>query len=135
MPKDILQVGPLQRGRISDDEERLTADTIALARQYGRYGYRKIAGLLEQAGWLVNDKRGKNYAQQQCTGHDALCTGHDALGTRLPSAVRASMALNRQMSPHHLPVGGCQCNRVNPVQIKKSLNPNGTASPSQYSLA
>jgi transposase InsO family protein len=43
------------RGR--DDEERLTADTIALARQYGRYGYRKIAGLLEQAGWLVNDKR------------------------------------------------------------------------------
>ena len=39
------------RGR--DDEERLTADTIALARQYGRYGYRKIAGLLEQAGWLV----------------------------------------------------------------------------------
>ena len=43
------------RGR--PDEERLTADLIALARQYGRYGYRKIAGLLEQAGWLVNDKR------------------------------------------------------------------------------
>ena len=35
----------------------LTADTIALARQYGRYGYRKIAGLLEQTGWVVNDKR------------------------------------------------------------------------------
>ena len=43
------------RGR--EDEERLTADTIALARQYGRYGYRKIAGLLGQAGWIVNDKR------------------------------------------------------------------------------
>lgn len=43
------------RGR--DDEEQLTADLIALARQYGRYGYRKIAGLLEQDGWLVNDKR------------------------------------------------------------------------------
>ena len=43
------------RGRA--DEERLTADLIALARQYGRYGYRKIAGLLEQAGWIVNDKR------------------------------------------------------------------------------
>jgi len=40
-----------------DDEERLTADTIALARLHGRYGYRKIAGLLEQAGRLVNDKR------------------------------------------------------------------------------
>jgi putative transposase len=43
------------RGR--DDEARLTADTIALARQYGRYGYRKITALLGQAGWLVNHKR------------------------------------------------------------------------------
>src|SRR5262245_53623003 len=43
------------RGR--EDEERLTADIIELARQYGRYGYRKIAGLLRQAGWLINDKR------------------------------------------------------------------------------
>jgi hypothetical protein len=45
------------RGR--EDEERLTADTIALARQYGRYGYRKIAGLLEQAGWLVKRQAGR----------------------------------------------------------------------------
>jgi putative transposase len=41
-----------------DDEERLTADIIELARQYGRYGYRKIAELLRSmAGWVVNDKR------------------------------------------------------------------------------
>lgn len=40
-----------------EDEERLTADIIELARQYGRYGYRKIAALLRAAGWLVNDKR------------------------------------------------------------------------------
>jgi len=40
-----------------DDEERLTSDIIALARQYGRYGYRKVAALLRQAGWVVNDKR------------------------------------------------------------------------------
>ena len=40
------------------DEERLTADIIELARQYGRYGYRKIAALLRStAGWVVNDKR------------------------------------------------------------------------------
>ena len=32
------------------------ADIIELARQYGRYGYRKIAALLLDAGWLVNDK-------------------------------------------------------------------------------
>ena len=43
------------RGR--EDEDRLTADIIELTRQYGRYGYRKIAELLRQAGWLVNDKR------------------------------------------------------------------------------
>lgn len=43
------------RGR--DDEEQLTADLIELARRYGRYGYRKIAALLRDAGWVVNDKR------------------------------------------------------------------------------
>ena len=43
------------RGR--EDAERLTADVIELARQYGRYGYRKIAALLRQAGWSVSDGR------------------------------------------------------------------------------
>src|SRR5450830_990739 len=43
------------RGR--EDEERLTADIIELAHLYGRYGYRKIARLLRDAGWLVGDKR------------------------------------------------------------------------------
>ena len=39
------------------DEERLTADIIELARQYGRYGYRRVAELLRRSGWHVNDKR------------------------------------------------------------------------------
>ena len=39
------------------DEELLVADMIELARQYGRYGYRRIAALLREAGWYVNDKR------------------------------------------------------------------------------
>ncbi len=43
------------RGRA--DEERLVADMIELARQYGRYGYRRIAALLRDVGWQVNDKR------------------------------------------------------------------------------
>jgi transposase-like protein len=43
------------RGR--DDEAALTADIIALAREHGRYGYRKSAALLRAAGWLVNAKR------------------------------------------------------------------------------
>ena len=43
------------RGR--DDEEALTADIVALASQYGRYGYRRVAALLRAAGWQVNRKR------------------------------------------------------------------------------
>ena len=47
-----------KRPRGRNDEERLTADIIELARQYGRYGYRKVAQLLRStAGWVVNDKR------------------------------------------------------------------------------
>jgi putative transposase len=43
--------------RTADDEAALTQDIIALARQYGRYGYRRITALLREAGWLVNKKR------------------------------------------------------------------------------
>jgi putative transposase len=39
------------------DEAALTADIIALANQYGRYGYRRITALLHAAGWTVNVKR------------------------------------------------------------------------------
>ena len=37
----------------SDDEDRLVHDMIELARQHGRYGYRRIAAMLRDAGWLV----------------------------------------------------------------------------------
>ena len=40
-----------------DDEAALTADIIALATRYGRYGYRRITALLREAGWVVNFKR------------------------------------------------------------------------------
>lgn len=40
------------------DEQALIDDMTALVRQYGRYGYRKIAELLQSAsGWVINDKR------------------------------------------------------------------------------
>ena len=45
----------MPKGR--DDEERLTADIIELARQYGRYGYRRIRRLLLDEGWHVSVKR------------------------------------------------------------------------------
>ncbi|BAJ81209.1 putative transposase for insertion sequence element [Acidiphilium multivorum AIU301] len=43
--------------RGADDEAALTGDIIALARQYGRYGYRRVTALLRDAGWHVNRKR------------------------------------------------------------------------------
>jgi len=46
-----------RRPQTPDDEAALTADIIALATQYGRYGYRRITALLRTAGWVVNKKR------------------------------------------------------------------------------
>ena len=43
----------LPQGRA--DEERLVADMIELARQFGRYGYRRVAALLRDAGWHVKE--------------------------------------------------------------------------------
>jgi len=42
---------------VPDDEPRLVGEIIALAEQYGRYGYRRITGLLQGNGWQVNHKR------------------------------------------------------------------------------
>jgi len=39
------------------DEDLLVTDMIELTRKFGRYGYRRIAALLRDAGWQVNDKR------------------------------------------------------------------------------
>ena len=39
------------------DEEELRLAMIKLAKQYGRYGYRKIAALLRMEGWEVNHKK------------------------------------------------------------------------------
>ena len=38
-------------------DQRLTERIIALATQFGRYGYRRITGLLRNEGWQVNTKR------------------------------------------------------------------------------
>jgi putative transposase len=43
--------------RGADDEQVLSEAIIALAKQYGRYGYRRVTALLCHAGWTVNHKR------------------------------------------------------------------------------
>ena len=43
--------------RAADDEAALTESIIGLAKQYGRYGYRRITALLRAEGWRCNHKR------------------------------------------------------------------------------
>ncbi len=40
----------------ADDEQVLADDVVALAKQYGRYGYRRVTALLHAAGLSVNHK-------------------------------------------------------------------------------
>ena len=44
---------PTQR----QDEDRLRRSIVALASKYGRYGYRRITALLNQASWKVGKDR------------------------------------------------------------------------------
>ena len=46
-----------RRPKVRDDEDALTRRIIQLATCYGRYGYRRITGLLKREGWRVNHKR------------------------------------------------------------------------------
>jgi len=46
-----------RRRRVRDDEPRLVDRLVALASEFGRYGYRRITVLLRREGWRVNHKR------------------------------------------------------------------------------
>jgi transposase InsO family protein len=39
------------------DEDALTQAIVALAAEYGRYGYRRITALLDETGWSVGQDR------------------------------------------------------------------------------
>ena len=47
------------------DDAALTADIVALATEYGRYGYRRITAMLQAAGWAVNVKRVERIWRQE----------------------------------------------------------------------
>ncbi len=49
----------------ADDEAPLRARIIALAHEYGRYGYRRITALLHQEGWRVNHTRVERVWRQE----------------------------------------------------------------------
>jgi len=46
-----------KKNKEKPDEAQLAEDIIKLAKDYGRYGYRRITALLKQQGWQVNHKR------------------------------------------------------------------------------
>lgn len=50
---------------IPDDEEILRTRIVALASQYGRYGYRRITAMLSLEGWRVNHKRVERIWRQE----------------------------------------------------------------------
>ncbi len=57
--RDVGQAQSTQRHRprVAEDEPRLVARIVELAKAYGRYGYRRITALLRKEGWKVNHKR------------------------------------------------------------------------------
>ena len=94
------------RGR--EDEERLTADIIELARQYGRYGYRKIAGLLRMRAGVVNDKR-----VERIWRREGLKVPHEATQTR-PSVAHGRIV-------HPAAAGAPQSRLV--LRLRRGSNP------------
>jgi transposase InsO family protein len=51
--------------KVKGDELALTARIVALACEYGRYGYRRITAMLRSEGWTVNHKRVERIWRQE----------------------------------------------------------------------
>jgi transposase InsO family protein len=54
-----------REAKVRDDEERLVKRIVALATEYGRYGYRRITAMLWAEGWRVNHKRVERIWRQE----------------------------------------------------------------------
>jgi putative transposase len=54
-----------RQAHVPDEEPRLIRDMVALATQYGRYGYRRVTALLRRDGWKVNHKRVERLWRQE----------------------------------------------------------------------
>ena len=48
-----------------EDEDLVTTVIIQLASQFGRYGYRRVTALLQNAGWCINHKRVERICRKQ----------------------------------------------------------------------
>ncbi len=63
----LRQPRATQRHRplVAGDEEALRDRTMAIASEYGRYGYRRVTWMLRQEGWRVNHKRVERIWKQE----------------------------------------------------------------------
>ena len=115
----------IPRGRV--DEGRLVADMIELARKSGHYGYRRIAALLRDAGWQVNDKRVERLwrreglkvpEKQPKRGHlwlnDGSCTGGQP---RRRSSCQAGRPAPLRSAGHPAWLGKRQCTNIQPGPV------------------
>ena len=64
---------------VAPDEPRLVRRIVALATQYGRYGYRRVTELLRREGWKVNHKRVERLWRRE-GGADARRPGAEDTG-------------------------------------------------------
>lgn len=60
-PRGTQRYQPTQR----HDEDQLTQAVIAMAGEYGRYGYRRVTALLQEAGWAVGRDRVERIWQRE----------------------------------------------------------------------
>ena len=60
-PRATQRWGPARRDR----EVALVEAVVALARKYGRYGYRRVTAMLRREGWWVNHKRVERLWRQE----------------------------------------------------------------------
>jgi transposase InsO family protein len=74
--------------RVAEDEEILSARMVALASEYGRYGYRRITAMLRGEGWQVNHKRVERMWRREGLKVPAIPPYRGRLGLQDGSIVR-----------------------------------------------
>ena len=117
--------------RGADGETALTQDIIALARQYGRYGYRRVTALLRDAGWHVNRKRVERIWRREglkVPQKQPNAGGSGSMTDRASGSSRSIPAMSgRTTSPK-----GARMKVASSVSCRSSTKPAGSAWPCRW---
>ena len=126
-----------------DDEDQLTKAILALACEYGRYGYRRITVLLQQAGWNVGKDRvqciwrreGLKVPAKQKPRRRLDARTHDGRSLRLLTMIdeftRECLALRvaRRLNSYHVieTLGDCMLQHGVPEHVRSDNGAEMTA--------